>query len=221
MADANPLFVGRGMTEDEAIFASAHVRNGFHSWSGAQTSRFLPSALFNFSHFSFAAFSVAHVFPFLGCFSLLCFVFCCCNESDSLTSRYFTMKQAVLDVDGIIDALLKVQYMEPNTEVDLPEEQIMLLIEAAQQIFASQPVLLDLQTPIKICGSLLPLRFICRRCAWSVLRLATALHNERFSPRVRLSLFGVAFQLLFSRAETTWTGERTASKCCASSSPTK
>ncbi|KAK8813745.1 hypothetical protein WA556_000317, partial [Blastocystis sp. ATCC 50177/Nand II] len=62
------------------------------------------------------------------------------------------MKQAVLDVDGIIDALLKVQYMEPNTEVDLPEEQIMLLIEAAQQIFATQPVLLDLQTPIKICG---------------------------------------------------------------------
>ena len=209
------------MTEDEAIFVSVQARNGFHSWSETQTSRFLPSALFNFSHFSFAAVSVALVFPFLGCFSLLCFIFCCCNESDSLTSRYFIMKQAVLDVDGIIDALLKVQYMEPNTEVDLPEEQIMLLIEAAQQIFATQPVLLDLQTPIKICGSLLPLRFICRRCARSVLRLATALHNERFSPRVRLSLLGVAFRFLFSRVETTWTGERTASKCCASSSPTK
>ena len=34
-----------------------------------------------------------------------------------------------LDVDLIIDKLLEARYLEPNTEIDLPEEQISLLID--------------------------------------------------------------------------------------------
>ena len=43
--------------------------------------------------------------------------------------------------------------MEPNTEIDLPEEQISLLIDEATRIFMSQPMLLELPVPIKICGT--------------------------------------------------------------------
>lgn len=62
------------------------------------------------------------------------------------------MAQATLNVDGIIEELLKVQYSGPGVEVNLPEEQIMLLIDAAQHIFANQPVLLNLNAPMRICG---------------------------------------------------------------------
>ena len=57
-----------------------------------------------------------------------------------------------LDVDLIIDKLLEARYLEPNTEIDLPEEQISLLIDEATRIFMSQPMLLELPVPIKICG---------------------------------------------------------------------
>jgi serine/threonine-protein phosphatase PP1-2 len=58
-----------------------------------------------------------------------------------------------LDVDLIIDKLLEARYLEPNTEIDLPEEQISLLIDEATRIFMSQPMLLELPVPIKICGT--------------------------------------------------------------------
>ena len=58
-----------------------------------------------------------------------------------------------LDVDLIIDKLLEARYLEPNTEIDLPEEQISLLIDEATRIFMSQPMLLELSVPIKICGT--------------------------------------------------------------------
>ncbi len=54
---------------------------------------------------------------------------------------------------GAIDKLLEARYLEPNTEIDLPEEQISLLIDEATRIFMSQPMLLELPVPIKICGT--------------------------------------------------------------------
>lgn len=57
-----------------------------------------------------------------------------------------------LDVDLIIDKLLEARYLEPNTEIDLSEEQISLLIDEVTRIFMSQPMLLELPAPIKICG---------------------------------------------------------------------
>ena len=40
----------------------------------------------------------------------------------------------------------------PGKEVNLPEEQIKQLISKATDVFMSQPVLLNLQAPIKVCG---------------------------------------------------------------------
>lgn len=56
------------------------------------------------------------------------------------------------DVDSIIDKLLEVRGARPGKEVNLPEEQIKQLITKATDIFMSQPVLLNLQAPIKVCG---------------------------------------------------------------------
>ncbi|CBK24752.2 uncharacterized protein [Blastocystis hominis] len=58
------------------------------------------------------------------------------------------------DVDSIIDKLLEVRGARPGKEVNLPEEQIKQLITKATDIFMSQPVLLNLQAPIKVCGDI-------------------------------------------------------------------
>ena len=57
-----------------------------------------------------------------------------------------------LDVDEIIDKLLEIRGARPGREVDLPEDQIKMLIEEATSVFMSQDVLLQLQAPIKVCG---------------------------------------------------------------------
>ena len=57
-----------------------------------------------------------------------------------------------LDIDAVINSLLQARYFEPNTEIDLPEEQIILLVEAVTSILMDQPILLELPAPIKICG---------------------------------------------------------------------
>ena len=56
------------------------------------------------------------------------------------------------DVDAIIDRLLEVRGARPGKEVNLPEEQIKTLLSKATDIFMSQPMLLNLSAPIKVCG---------------------------------------------------------------------
>lgn len=63
--------------------------------------------------------------------------------------------QSDFDVDSIIDKLLDVRGARPGKEVNLPEEQIKQLISKATDVFMSQPVLLNLQAPIKVCGMVL------------------------------------------------------------------
>ncbi|KAK8804872.1 serine threonine-protein phosphatase [Blastocystis sp. subtype 4] len=62
--------------------------------------------------------------------------------------------QSDFDVDSIIDKLLDVRGARPGKEVNLPEEQIKQLISKATDVFMSQPVLLNLQAPIKVCGDI-------------------------------------------------------------------
>ena len=68
------------------------------------------------------------------------------------------------DVDDIIEQLLKVRGSKPGKEVNLPENTIKELISRVQKILMSQPMLLRLEAPIKICGILN--RTIC---FWSIL----------------------------------------------------
>jgi len=59
-----------------------------------------------------------------------------------------------LDIDSVIQNLLQVRSARPGKEVMLPERQITLLCHAVRDIFISQPILLELEAPIKIVGDI-------------------------------------------------------------------
>ena len=55
-------------------------------------------------------------------------------------------------IDGIIAKLLEVRGSRPGKQVNLTEAEIRDLCTSARDIFMNQPVLLELEAPIKICG---------------------------------------------------------------------
>ena len=68
-------------------------------------------------------------------------------------SRKFNSSSASSpDVDVIIDKLLSVRGKRPGNQVNLEEREIQFLCESALQIFKSQPCLLELEAPLKVCG---------------------------------------------------------------------
>lgn len=56
------------------------------------------------------------------------------------------------DVDHIIEQLLSVRGARPGRQVNLTENEIRWLCIKSREIFIQQPVLLELEAPIKICG---------------------------------------------------------------------
>lgn len=58
------------------------------------------------------------------------------------------------DVDSIIDRLLDVRGSRPGKQVQLLEHEIKYLCTKAREIFIQQPILLELEAPIKICGDI-------------------------------------------------------------------
>ena len=56
------------------------------------------------------------------------------------------------NVDEIIEKLLKAKSYKPNKEVPLLESEIRWLIIKVKQIFMEQPVFIELDSPINICG---------------------------------------------------------------------
>lgn len=60
---------------------------------------------------------------------------------------------AELDVDAIIDKLLDVKSARPGKQVNLTEGEIKGLCKTSREVFMSQPILLELEAPIKICGT--------------------------------------------------------------------
>jgi serine/threonine-protein phosphatase PP1 catalytic subunit len=57
------------------------------------------------------------------------------------------------DVDQIIYKLLEVCGPKSCKNATLTEDEITFLCVSAREIFASQPILLELEAPLKICGS--------------------------------------------------------------------
>ena len=55
-------------------------------------------------------------------------------------------------VDGIIAKLLEVRGKKPGKNVTLTDEEIKHLCNKSREVFISQPNLLELEAPIKICG---------------------------------------------------------------------
>jgi Serine-threonine protein phosphatase N-terminal domain len=91
------------------------------------------------------------------------------------------------DIDNIIDRLLEVRGAKPGKPVQLSENEIKELCYRSREIFISQPILLELEAPIKICGkgnAALLTNF--RRCPWPVLRLAALVRIWRLPPRLEL-----------------------------------
>ena len=57
-------------------------------------------------------------------------------------------------VDGIIDTLLSARNKKPGTPMDITANDAMTLCNLAREILLSQPMLLELGAPIKICGDI-------------------------------------------------------------------
>lgn len=57
-----------------------------------------------------------------------------------------------VDVDNVIEQLLAVRGARPGRQVNLTENEIKWLCTKSREIFIQQPVLLELEAPIKICG---------------------------------------------------------------------
>lgn len=61
-------------------------------------------------------------------------------------------KTTEVDVDKILEKLLSVKGSKPGKQVNLLESEIQGLVTKAREIFISQPILLELEAPLKICG---------------------------------------------------------------------
>jgi len=59
-----------------------------------------------------------------------------------------------VDVDELITRLLEKRNAPPGSKVDLKTNEVKYLIEKSRELFISQPVLLDLEAPLKIVGDI-------------------------------------------------------------------
>lgn len=64
------------------------------------------------------------------------------------------MQDSDIDVDNIIEQLLSVRGARPGRQVNLTEAEIRWLCLRSRDVFTVQPVLLELEAPIKICGNI-------------------------------------------------------------------
>ena len=55
-------------------------------------------------------------------------------------------------IDGIIDTMLSARNKKPGTPVDISVQDATTLCNQAREVLLSQPMLLELGAPIKICG---------------------------------------------------------------------
>lgn len=60
---------------------------------------------------------------------------------------------ADFDVDKLLQKLLEVKGSKPGKQVNLSENEIKGLCVAARETFINQPILLELEAPLKVCGT--------------------------------------------------------------------
>lgn len=71
-------------------------------------------------------------------------------EINTFPHRDDMADQNDVDLDSIIDRLLEVRGSRPGKQVQLLETEIRYLCTKAREIFISQPILLELEAPIKV-----------------------------------------------------------------------
>lgn len=57
-----------------------------------------------------------------------------------------------IDIDAILEKLLEVKHARPGRQVNLTEQEVRNLCIKSRDIFMSQPILLELEAPLKVCG---------------------------------------------------------------------
>ena len=57
-----------------------------------------------------------------------------------------------IDLDSVIERLIEVRGNRPGKTVKLQEYEIQYLCTRSREIFMSQPMLLELEAPIHVCG---------------------------------------------------------------------
>jgi hypothetical protein len=111
-------------------------------------------------------------------------------------------------VDEIIERLLDVRNGRPGKQVQLAENEIRLLCLTAKEIFMSQPNLLELEAPIKICGTFsAPCSRGCDKNAGSCRRVVRQVTSMGSTPTCCgcLSTAGSHQKPTTCSWETTWT----------------
>ena len=63
------------------------------------------------------------------------------------------MAEAELNIDEMITRLLEVRGGRPGKTVQMTESEVRALCVKSREIFLSQPILLELEAPLKICGA--------------------------------------------------------------------
>ena len=64
-----------------------------------------------------------------------------------------------VDIDQIIDRLLEVRSAKPGKQVNISEQEIRELCNRSREIFLAQPILIELEAPLKVCGKCRSFRF--------------------------------------------------------------
>ena len=64
-------------------------------------------------------------------------------------------------VDAVLEKLLSVRGERPGKQVALEDNEIRMLCIRAREVFMAQPILLELEAPIKICGDLCGNQPVC------------------------------------------------------------
>lgn len=61
---------------------------------------------------------------------------------------------SLLNIDQVIDSLLQCRKKKVGQKVEIPEKLIFHICHQAQEIFSAQPMLLELEGPLKVCGDI-------------------------------------------------------------------
>ncbi|KAI3367601.1 hypothetical protein L3Q82_026443 [Scortum barcoo] len=82
---------------------------------------------------------------------------CCVQGASELPALYhinLKMAEGELNVDSLISRLLEVRGCRPGKIVQMTEAEVRGLCIKSREIFLSQPILLELEAPLKICGDI-------------------------------------------------------------------
>lgn len=115
--------------------------------------------------------------------------------------------QQDVDLDSIIDRLLEVRGSRPGKQVQLLEAEIRYLCTKAREIFISQPILLELEAPIKVCSDSL-LHRVCASIITNALPRSVVIYMDSITISYDcLNTEGSRPRLITSSSATTSIGE--------------